>query len=742
MEKPVPVLIDLTNCDTEPIHIPGQIQSHGFLIAIDQGGIIKFHSENIADFLKGVPGNLLGRSVNDIEQKLGPDTKPGFIQNLIILARTNKSFEQINPLQLTIQGNPFYLIIAASGPYFLLEFEPVTSDIKTDVQKMIGRSISEMLADKDLNNLLNNSAIQVKNVIDYDRVMIYRFAEDGHGEVIAEAKNEYLPSWLGLHYPASDIPKQARELYKLNLTRLITDVNILTSKIITAKQTADTPLDLTYSQLRAVSPIHIQYLKNMGVHSSFSISLIYKNELWGLIACHNYSPRFIDYKSRESSKLIGQILSSALEFRQDEANQHLQEHFKTNVDELSKSMLKNNSIEDALTKQDITILNATNASGVVLIYEHNITHIGKTPNDKHLQNLLGWIKDNVVESFYCTNELPAVFTEADAFRDVGSGIMVLILSAELGEYIIWFKPEHIQTITWAGNPDKPVEIDGNGLMKISPRHSFEAWLQQVSGKSERWSDEEIKSANRLKTEVIYAINQKAGAIRQLNERLKEAYEELDTFSYTISHDLKNPLSTIKGYAQMLKRDESINPNSRDVLTRISHKVDRMNVMINEVLEYSRIGRQELEFVSVDVSTIINEHIKDLKVAYNASQLKINIGQTPPVQGDPMMISQVFANLLSNAIKYSMPAYIPEIWVETNETETEIIYSIKDNGIGIDIKQLPKVFELFKRMDNAQNIEGTGVGLAIVKRIIEKHKAKIWVDSVLGEGSTFFVSFKK
>src|SRR5690606_16721101 len=158
-------------------------------------------------------------------------------------------------------------------------------------------------------------------IINYDRVMIYKFAEDGHGEVVAEARNTDLAPWLGLHYPASDIPQQARELYKVNLTRIIADVHAEPSKILVEELDSEKSLDLSSSQLRAVSPIHIQYLKNMSVCSSFSISLIYHKELWGLIACHNYSPRFINYKSRESAKLIGQILSSALEFRQDEENQ-------------------------------------------------------------------------------------------------------------------------------------------------------------------------------------------------------------------------------------------------------------------------------------------------------------------------------------------------------------------------------------------------------------------------------------
>ena len=289
--------IDLTNCDREPIHIPGKIQSHGFLIVIDSGNFIRFYSENIKDYIPEIPQDLLGKHINSIEPLIGKNEPHDFINQLIKFGKNN-GFEQTNPFNTDIQGKPFHLIISTSADYYMLEFEPAKSDSHSDIQKMIGRSISEMLADKNLQSLLNNSALQVKTVIGYDRVMIYRFAEDGHGEVVAESKNPELQSWMGLHYPASDIPKQARELYKRNLTRLIANVHTEPTGVLTAADNV-LPLDMTNSQLRAVSPVHIQYLKNMGVDSSFSISLMYKQELWGLIACHNYTPRYIDYRSRE-----------------------------------------------------------------------------------------------------------------------------------------------------------------------------------------------------------------------------------------------------------------------------------------------------------------------------------------------------------------------------------------------------------------------------------------------------------
>ncbi|WP_407427177.1 ATP-binding protein, partial [Arcticibacter sp.] len=615
--------------------------------------------------------------------------------------------------------------------------------LSLDIQKMVGRSISEMLADKNLQNLLNNTVLQIKNIINYDRVMIYKFAEDGHGEVVAEARNSNLGPWLGLHYPASDIPQQARELYKVNLTRLIANVHTEPSSILAEEVDAEKQLDLSHSQLRAVSPIHIQYLKNMGVCSSFSISLIYHKELWGLIACHNYTPRFINYKSRESAKLIGQILSSALEFRQDEENQSIYDRYKAAVSELSKYMLQSMSIEDALTAHSITLMDVADISGAVLVYENNITKLGITPDDEQLGNLIAWINKTITEPIYYTQHLSLLNPDAAAYKKIASGMFVCTISKELGEYVIWFKPEQLRTIDWAGNPEKPAEIDvENGLLSISPRRSFEKWSETVAGTSKHWDNSEIKSILRLKGEITYAINQKASEIRILNEKLKQAYEELDTFSFTISHDLKNPLTTIKSYSQILMRDKNMSPESLKILDRINASSDKMDQMIREVLEYSRIGKTTLTKVPIDIRLLVEEQVRDLSVAYQACDLQMTIGETPLLQGDPVMISQVFSNLLSNAIKYSIGSKPAKVSVQGSVTDTEIIYSIADNGIGIDIRQLPSVFELFKRMDNAKDIEGTGVGLAIVKRIIEKHQGKVWVDSELGKGSTFYLAFQR
>lgn len=734
--------VDNSNCDREPIHIPGQIQAHGFLIVVDQLSVIRYLSENVANFIPGATTDLLGKPIQNVEILFKNVHQPNFITQLINFGKANKTFDQTNPFIIDINGVSFYLIISTSGNYSMLEFEPSYSSDKTlDIQKMIGHSITQMLADKKLNSLLNNTANQVKNIIQYDRIMIYRFGENDHGEVVAESKNEELESWVGLHYPASDIPKQARELYKLNLTRLIADIRTTPSKILTEADNGQ-PLNLTNAQLRAVSPMHIQYLKNIGVASSFSISLMYKNELWGLIACHNYSPKFIDYKSRESAKLIGQILSSALEFRQDEENQHRYEGYKNNFDKLSKSLQKSISIEEAITAEEITMLDVVDATGAVLMYEKTTVKLGITPNDDQLKHLINWVKKNISPSIYYTSNLSLVYPEAAVYKDIASGIMLFVLSRELEEYAIWFKPEIIKTIKWAEDPREEKELNADGSVKLSPRNSFSSWSQLVAGTSDTWAAEEIKSVLRLKEEITYTINQKAGAIRILNEKLRHAYEELDTFSFTISHDLKNPLTAIKGYLQILAMQENMGEDIAKIVTRITERTDKMNYMINEVLDYSRIGRAEIKYENISIKYLVEDVVKDLDQVYNTQNLHITIGNTPEIKGDKVMMMQVFSNLISNAVKYSQFQNPGTVHIDGVINDTTVCYSIKDNGLGIAIEDLPQIFGLFKRMNNVKEIEGSGVGLAIVKRIVEKHKGKVWVESELGKGSTFFVAFNK
>ncbi|WP_426329576.1 ATP-binding protein [Pedobacter sp. R-06] len=730
--------VDLSNCDKEPIHIPGKIQSHGFLIAVDKNSLsITYVSENAEVFLAEEAKSLLNKQLSVLNQFIKQQDPAFHIEELLKLGIIRKSFDAISPHPVEINGLSFYLIISSSESEWLLEFEPVT--LQFDIQSSIGRSASSMLQGKSISALLKGAALEVKKLINYDRIMIYKFLEDGHGEVVAEEKEADLEPFFGLHYPASDIPKQARVLYKLNLTRLIADVNKTDSPILTFKE--NEALDLTNGGLRAVSPIHIQYLKNMGVHSSFSISLISHGELWGLIACHNYSPKFIDYKAREGAKLIGQILSSALEYRQEEEDAEIIEQFKSTANVLLEHLNRDKYLVEAITTHKRTILDATKASGVAVIFENELKTIGNVPSEEEIRELIEWLKTTNDESIYYTHRLSEIHSPAKKYKSIASGLLSCMLNKEMGEMIIWFKPEIITTVNWAGNPEKPVVPSENGLLSLSPRKSFEIWSQVVNNTSEKWMAEEIASVLRIREIIITDINKKANEIRLLNEKLQAAYEELDTFSYTVSHDLRTPLTSIKTYAELMLKNKSIDENGQKMLSRILTGADKMNFLIKEILNLARVGRSEINFETVDIESLLKEIRSEVWSAFKADRTELVLGLLPNVKGDKTMIAQVFTNLIGNAVKYSAMVDKPKVEVSAYIDGGETIYAVKDNGIGIDNRYYDRVFELFKRMDNVKDIEGTGVGLAIVKRVVEKHNGRVWFESKLNVGSTFFVAFK-
>jgi len=742
MNQVHPNRTDLTNCDREPIHIPGKVQSHGFLVAVNtERHIITYISENIRPFITREPASLLDAPVENLEQDLAITGLPLHFSQMLRLANNKTSGETINPFGLKLGGKAYNLIVSPSGNEQVMEFEPETADGTLDLQKTIGRSVSGILSNKQLNPLLQNAALEIKNIIRYDRVMIYKFHEDGHGEVVSEAKNEDLAPFFGLHYPASDIPKQARELYKINLVRLIADVDSESSGIITHKGENE-PLDLTHSELRAVSPIHIQYLKNMGVASSFSISIIVNNELWGLIACHNLTPRFISYKVRDASKIIGQILSSAIELRQEEESIHASEAWRSAVDKLIGYVEKEDDLISALTGHAVTIKDVIAASGAVLVFDNKITQLGTTPDKDQIENIINWFILNMDDTLYSSHRFPQIFQPANHYSRIASGILVCMLSRELKELIIWFKPEKIEEINWAGNPEKPNFGQQDGLLAISPRKSFQSYREIIRNTAEKWSNAEIASVIKIREQIIYTINRKANQIRLLNERLTKAYEELDTFSYTVSHDLRSPLSSIKSYAALLT-DGNYDLDDKDrmkMLERIVFCADKMNHQIKEILRYSKMGRMEVVVTPVDMKALLEEIRTEVINDLKAGDHEIHFGDTPSFQGDAVMINQVFTNLINNAVKYSARAARPKVIVEGLKKDNEVVYSISDNGIGIDMASYDHVFELFKRMDNVRDFEGTGVGLAIVKRIVERHKGRIWFESTMGVGTIFYVAF--
>ncbi|MEH3114437.1 ATP-binding protein [Pedobacter terrae] len=735
--------VDLTTCDDEPIHIPGAIQGHGFLLAFNEQLYLSYYSENFSTITGYNLSGYLGKSMSDTD--VLDEKQDGGLYSMLKFFRTQSTSNGSVQFNGMINGKAYNIILNYYNSHYIFDFEPAGSDLQQSLHGHIGKSLSEMLSDKKLSRLLGNAAQQVQQIIGYDRVMIYKFHIDGHGEVVAETKNDNLESWMGLHYPASDIPKQARELYRINIVRLIADVWDEPSALLTKSRDGKAiPLDLTYSTLRAVSPMHIQYLKNMGVASSFSISIMNHDQLWGLIACHNYTPRFINYGQRESAKLVGQVLSSAISFREQEEEQYAGNQHRTAIETITRYLLRNIAVEQALFNEDTSLVEVVPATGTVLYYNGEFHSRGNIPDDEFMERLMDWLHQKTTsEGYYATNELPNEFSRAKEMQHNFSGLLACRLGKDLREYMLWFRPEAIKKVTWAGDPAKQITRDEKGFTHISPRNSFKEWTQEVSGKSEVWKQHEITAVLALRDEVNYAINRKATELRVIHEQLRLAYAELDTFSYTISHDLKNPLATIKAFAQLIQRANLM--DAEKVITigkKIENGAAKMQIMIEEVLQYSKVGQSKIQGKAINMQKMLDEIRHDLMVSSGADNLVIDIQDTPDLFGDQLMIFQVFSNVVGNAVKYSGHSAYPFVSINGKMFENKVVYSITDNGIGIAKEDIGKVFELFTRAKETHGIEGTGVGLAIAKRIMDKHNGEILIDSEPGKGSTFLLSFNR
>lgn len=735
--------VDLTNCDREPIHILGYTQSYGYLVAVQSDTYSIVHtSDNIVELVNKPAAQLLGKPIDTL--LTDTDVPTNTLVELLHAGRQTGSWETLNPYRFVLNGTVWNLIVHQHEDLILLEWEPVGDAVQTSTnQRLIGQALTEVQTGQTITELLQNTAQRVKTIIGFDRVMVYQFNADWHGHVVAEAKDDHQESFLGLHFPASDIPRQARELYKLNLVRLIADVNSHPCRILSEPDwPSDRPLDLTHSVLRAVSPIHIQYLKNMGVGASMSISLLYKGELWGLIACHNATPRFVDYPARQAAKFVGQLVSAALAFRQEQDAKTNLLQFSRQVQRLHEQLLLSDDIARALVQSSVTLLDVTEAGGAALLLNDAVYRLGKTPDEAAIRGLAEWLKTTDTEPFLETSQLPKLYPPAEAFREVGAGLLAVVLSREMNEYVFWFKPEQIGEVTWAGNPDKPVVVSERGEAQLSPRKSFAAWTETVRNTSVPWTEAELGAVVRLREDILGVITRQANEIRLLNQRLKIANEELDAFSYTVSHDLRTPLSSIRCYSEILLEEygNELNPDARELFQKIIDSTERMQHLIRHILHYSRMGRTNLNEQVVDMKQLLEGVRSEVMATAKDRSLRIDIGNTPFIKADPTMILQLFTNLVGNAVKYTQR--VPEAVIQINgqQTDSEVVYTVEDNGIGFDMKQAGKMFDLFKRLENARTYEGTGVGLAIVKRIVNRHQGKIWYQSEPNRSTTFSISF--
>ncbi|QSJ20259.1 GAF domain-containing protein [Nostoc sp. UHCC 0702] len=742
----VPLSVDLSNCNKEPIHIPGFIQPHGVLLALKESDLTILQiSNNTFNFLGLHPEQLLNQNLSillELDQI-----------NLLKDCLSSENLPIVNPVDFSIKINDkignFDGIIHRSDGILILELEPLVSDKNNVFFKfyhLVKLAISRLQTVSTVTEVSQILANEVKKITGFDRVMVYRFDENWNGVVIAEAKPEYLTSYLGLHYPASDIPQQARKLYSENWLRLIPDAKYQPAAITpTHNPLTDQPLDLSKSVLRSVSPLHIEYMQNMGVTASMSISIMKNQKLWGLIACHHQTPKYIPYDIRNTCEFLAQMASLEMGAKEDTENSEYRIKLKSINGKLIEYMSLETNFIDGLINHEPNLLNLVNAQGATVCFNGQYFHVGNTPEPQNIQNLVEWISQNIHEEIFYTDSLAQVYPEAEKFRDIASGLLVLSISKSQKNYVLWFRPEVVQTVNWGGNPNKPVEVIANGSIRLSPRKSFELWKETVLLKSLSWKTYEVNSALELRNAIIGVVLKKADELAQLNIELERSNNELDAFAYIASHDLKEPLRGIHNYSNFLIEDygEILNEEGKAKLLTLIRLTQRMEDLIDSLLHFSRLGRVDLSMQHTDLNSVVERSLDLLSARIEEMKVEIRIPRPlPTVYCDRVQMSEVFNNLIANAIKYNDKA---EKWIEigyTGHPPATMTFYVRDNGIGIREKHLEAIFRIFKRLHGPNKYGGgTGAGLTIAKKIVERHRGKIWVESTYSQGSTFYFTLQ-
>ena len=513
---------DLTLLKEPVINLNSQIQSHGILLVLQEPSLdILQVSRNAASILDLAVETLLEKNLEDL---LDP-YQIGRIKSRL----AEDALDFTNPTKIWVKKTrEDYVVFDAvfhrnSEGILILELEPAISEDNVpflSFYHLAKASINKLQASANLEDYCQIIAETVRKVTEFDRVMLYKFDRDGHGCVVAEDKVESIEPYLGLNFPESDIPKPARKMFLSNLIRLIQDSQEEPVDIFPVlNPVTERPIDLSSSTLRSPYPCHVEYLHNMGVGASLTISLIKEGKLWGLIACHHPTPKFVSFELRKACEFLGRMIFSEISTREETQDCD----YRMKLNDIQSSLIDCISQEDnfiaGLIKHQPNLLDLTSARGAAICFSGNYTLIGETPAEEDLNGLVTWLQKNVDEEVFYTDSLAENYPDAQKFKNIASGLLAIPIGKR--NYVLWFRPEVIQTVNWGGNPNEAFEVDeSEGNLRLCPRKSFELWKETVRLTSLPWQSVEIKAALDLRRAIVNIVLEQAEELALLVAELE------------------------------------------------------------------------------------------------------------------------------------------------------------------------------------------------------------------------------
>jgi two-component system, chemotaxis family, sensor kinase Cph1 len=731
--------IDLTRCEQEPIRIPGRVQQHGFLVALQDG---EDKVLQVSDNIGALTGLSIDGTGGPLSSVIGKESA-AFVHAELSRLTLGQQVSYVGSTD--IGGEDYFDVLAhRNDGLLILEFERVprrAADFRL-LYTLIG-NFFQRLSDKDtIADLGQHATEEIKRLTGFTRVLVYRFDDEDHGHVLAESCDPDYPSYLNHRFPASDIPRQARELYLANRIRLIPDADYEPSRLIPdLNPLTGAPTDLTYSSLRSVSPVHLKYMRNMGTPASMSVSLIVKGKLWGLISCHHVEPRFVSFETRAACEHLGQVLSLRIESKEDlneyEARLNLRRILVNMLSQLSRAP----EFVENMRAIEPDLLRFTSATGAALLFEDKLVRFGSTPSEEAIARIVEWVGANSHGDCFHTDELASVMPEARELLDIASGILAIPLSRLHRYYLIWFRPETVQAIDWAGNPHLKVTQEGLAG-QLTPRKSFETWHEEVRGRSLPWRASEIETAMEFRSALLEIVLERAETIAALADELTRANKELEAFSYSVSHDLRAPMRHIVGYADLLLEMEDAEGRHARFLRNIKDSARFAGKLVDDLLSFSQMGRASLHPTMVDAKDLIQSCIGKMGMEVGQRKIEWKIGDLPSIYADPTFLQLAVYNLLSNAVKYTSKRDVAVIEITAEDHAEEVVFCIKDNGVGFNADYAHKLFGVFQRLHRMEDFQGTGIGLANVRRIVERHGGRVWAEGAVQQGASFYFAIPK
>jgi two-component system, chemotaxis family, sensor kinase Cph1 len=748
-----------TDYDESALRSPGTIQPHGVLLWLpDLESPIQWLSTNTQDLIGYPPEALLGQPLSILFTE--PD-----LQRLAKALPQDRYRDRCR-LNHPTQRTPVELIAHRDSTGIILELHPVPSaDVPSQSVGGLQAMFTQLRQPTSIASLLAIAVQHLQTFTGFERVMAYRFDYQGAGEVIAEAKGDEAMAndrseaiaYLGLHFPATDVPAVARALYLNGMIRYIPDMTVAPVPLCPADPAlANHPIDLSGASLRSVDPCCLAFHRNMGVSALVVLPLLVEGQLWGFVSCHHSQPRSLSIPDLDLLLIFDQYLCAILA---NQINAEVIAHqlrLKDFQSRLILSLSESERFTDALIQPDLLILELVQAQGVAICLENGLTLLGETPSAEAVSELRQWAVSQVENFVYYTDRLPQHYPPAVAYADQACGVLLLQLSTVQQFSILWFRPEVVKTVNWAGNPTEAVQPDGT----LGPRQSFALWQEQIHQTSLPWQPSEIENALGLRAAITGIALRKAEELAQINQELKRSNEELQSFAYAASHDLKEPLRGIYNYTNFLLDDYStaldeVGLERMQTLMKLSQRMDQL---IEALLRFSQMRQATLVPREINLDRLVQSATEMMQVSRANSEMEFEVRvprSLPKIQGDQIMIQEVLTNLLSNALKYNDSALkVVEIgYVSPDErppyalgllpnprVREKLMFYVHDNGIGIKPQHLQTIFRLFKRLHGRNQYGGgTGAGLTIIKKLVERHGGEIWVDSQWGEGSTFWLT---